>query len=76
MNPAHKIARERLKNATRTEYRQLVLEAKLTPIQTTVLRYHIVEGMTVIETSMKLNCSERTVAGILQKTYDKISQVC
>lgn len=76
MNPAHKIARERLKKSTRTEYRQLVLEAKLTPTQTTVLRYHIVEGMTVIETSMKMNCSERTVAGILQKTYDKISQVC
>jgi DNA-binding NarL/FixJ family response regulator len=76
MNPIHRMVRERLKKATRTEYRQMILEAKLTPVQTSVLRYHIVEGMTVIETSMKLNCSERTVAGILQKSYDKISQVC
>lgn len=75
MKESHKEVRKRLKRATLTEYKKLVMEAKLTPLQTAVLKYHIIEDKTVIETSEKLNCSERTVAGILQQSYDKLSKV-
>ena len=75
MNEAHKVMRKRLKAATLDEYQYLVYAAKLTPNQAAVLKYHILQEKTVIETAMKLNCCERKISNILRSSYEKLIKV-
>lgn len=75
MDAARKAVRTRLKAATMAEYNAMVADAKLTPMQVLVLTHHILNDKTLLETADELNCCERTVAGMLQKAYEKIKKV-
>ena len=75
MIEVHKNMRRRLKAATRKEYQDLIYAAKLTPNQVAVLKYHILQEKTVIETAMELNCCERKIANILKSAYEKLIKV-
>lgn len=76
MNPDCKAARQRLKDATRTEYETLVKEAKLTPTQEDILRRHILCGDSVCKISLDTSISERRVKLRLHQAYAAVSRIC
>lgn len=69
-----KIARARIKRATRSEYNAVVYEAKLTPMQEEVLRRHILQAETITAISFALYCSERKVKAQLKEAYKAVYQ--
>lgn len=74
MNPDCKAARQRLKEATRTEYDALTREAKLTPTQEDILRRHILCGDTICKISIDTSISERRVKLHLHQAYKAVSK--
>ena len=76
MNPECKAARQRLKDATRMEYKTLVKEAKLTPTQEDILRRHILYGDTICKISLDTSISERRVKLRLHQAYAAVSRIC
>ena len=73
MKRSRKLARQRLKDATRTEYNALIQEANLTPTQRKILDIHICNGGSISKTAMELFCCEATVRKHLARVYDKIA---
>jgi DNA-binding CsgD family transcriptional regulator len=75
MNIKTREIRKKLKTCSRAEYERLIYESKLTPIQTSALKYHIVEGHTLIETADILKVSERTVSKVVNAAYSQIIKI-
>lgn len=75
MEPACKAARSYLKEATRSEYNEIVYEAKLTPEQEEILLRHILNAETLVKISLGLHCSIANVKKQLHEAYMKISKV-
>jgi len=75
MDEACKMARKRIKAATRKEYETLIHEAKLTPLQEEILRRHILCDDSICKISIDLHRSERSVKTSLSKAYKAISQI-
>ena len=75
MNVKTRKIRQMLKECSRAEYERLIYESKLTPMQTSALNYHIVEGHTLIETADILKVSERTVSKVINAAYNQIVNI-
>lgn len=76
MDEGCKAARQRLKDATRTEYEALTREAKLTPTKEDILRRHILCGDSVCKISLDTSISERRVKLNLHQAYAAVSRIC
>lgn len=74
MQANRKVARQRLKQATRTEFENLILQSNLTPIQEKIIRLHIAKDFSVCKLALKFNFGESTIKKILMKVYEKISK--
>ena len=48
------MARQRLKQATKAEFENLVIDANLTPIQEQIIKLHIVKGYSICKLSRKV----------------------
>lgn len=75
MNSACKIARNHLKNSTRSEFEALVSEAKLTPTQEEILRRYILRGEAIYKISTRIHISERQVSLSLHTSYKSVYAV-
>lgn len=70
-----KDARERLKQATLSEYNDLIHRANLTPEQARILELHIKRGSSIGNIAVELFCCEATVRNRLVAAYDKLAKV-
>ena len=72
MNPDQRKIRKFLKEAALAEYKEAVEKAALTPSQEEILDLHILGGQSVVQISLKLHISIRTITDRLAKAYKKI----
>ena len=72
MKESRKVARSRLKAASRDEYEQLIYSAKLTPRQEQIINLHILQDWSVCKISLSLSCCQSVVKKQLAEVYDKI----
>lgn len=70
-----KDAREHLKQATLSEYNDLIYRANLTPEQIKILDLHIKRGSSISDIAVELFCCEATVRRQLATAYDKVAKV-
>lgn len=75
MNEKSRLARQKMKAATKSEYETWVKEAALTPSQTKVLALHILEELSIPKISLKTHISERTVTEKLKTAYKKLAKL-
>jgi DNA-binding NarL/FixJ family response regulator len=75
MNQKSKNARTKLRKATRTEFEKLVYEAMLTPVQESIIRLHIAQGVAVGYIAMRMSMSEACVRKHLCEAYEKVAKV-
>lgn len=73
MTPKRKLARQRLKDSTRTEYENLIYEAKLTPNQEEIINLHILRDYSICKIALSLSCSESAVRKALSAVYEKVA---
>lgn len=72
MKENRKLARQRLKQATKAEFEQIIEDANLTPIQEKILRLHFVKDWTICKIALSLSCCDSAVKRMLTKIYEKI----
>ena len=75
MKETRKEARQRLKNATKTEFENLIENANLIPIQEKILRLHFVKDYSVCKVALSLSCCVSLVKKHLAVIYDKIDKL-
>ena len=71
MNAERKAVREQMKKSLKTSFEKIVVEAKLTVQEETVVRMVILNKSSIVETSLKLNISESTVYRIMREFYER-----
>ena len=76
LNDKLKMARQRLREATRKEFEMLLYEAMLTPLQEEILVFHIVKGIGLRQIAERKGYSESGVRKILNQSYEKVAKVC
>lgn len=74
MDAARKTAREKLKQATKSEFEQLISDANLTPTQEKIVRLHFVKDWTICKIALTLACCESTIRKNLTAAYDKMTK--
>ena len=67
-----KMARNFLKDSTRSEFEKVIYDSKLTPIQEKVIRRHILDNRSVCSIMLELNCSEACVRRALSAAYQHV----
>ena len=72
MKKTRYLARQRLKQAAKTEFDFLLDNANLTPLQEKIIRLHIVKGYSVCKIALALSCCDSSIKKQLAKIYDKI----
>ena len=75
MKTTRKIARQRLKNSTKSEFESLVDNANLTPIQEKILQLHFVKDYSICKIALLLSCCDSSVKKNLAVIYDKIDKL-
>ena len=73
MKEARHKARQRLKDATRAEYENLIHAAKLTPRQEKIINFHILRDYSICKIALSLSCSESLVRKSLSAVYEKVA---
>ena len=71
MNAERKAVREQMKKSLKTSFDKIVVEAKLTDQEETVVRMVILRKCSIVEVSIKLNISESTVYRIMRSFYER-----
>ena len=71
MDAERKAVREQMKKSLKTSFEKIVVEAKLTDQEETVVRMVILRKCSTVETSLKLNISESTVYRIMREFYER-----
>lgn len=72
MKPRRKVAKDFLREATLTDFWDVVREAKITKSDQRVLDARFIEGKTIVEISMEHGCSIEKVNKIISTAYDRI----
>ena len=75
MEATRKKARQRLKNATKSEFDFLIENANLTPLQEKILRLHFIKDYSVCKVALSLSCCDSNVRKNLAATYDKVAKL-
>jgi len=75
MKATRKTARQRLKQATKAEFENLIETANLTPMQSHIVKLHILQEQTISKIAMALSFCESSVRNILSAAYDKIAKL-
>lgn len=75
MDAARKTARERLKQATKSEFEKLIADANLTPSQEKIARLHFSKDWTICKIALTLACCDSAVRKHLSIIYDKIAKM-
>ena len=75
MEATRKKARQRLKNATKSEFDFLIEKANLTPLQEKILRLHFIKDYSVCKVALSLSCCDSNVRKNLAAIYDKIAKL-
>lgn len=73
MLPRRKVARQRLKDFTRTEYDACTYAAKLTPSQKQIIDMYVLDKMPICEIAFRLSFCESLVRRRLAEVYDKVA---
>ena len=71
MDAERKAVREQMKKSLKTSFEKIVVEAKLTDHEETVVRMVILRKCSIVEVSIKLNISESTVYRIMRSFYER-----
>lgn len=69
------LARQKLKQATKLEFEQLIGNANLTPFQEKILKLYIVQGFSICKIALSLSCCDSSIKKQLAKIYDKIDKI-
>ena len=72
MKPRRKVAKDFLREATLTDFWDVVREAKLTTADCRVLDARFIDGKTIVEISMEYGYSIEKVNKIISTAYDRI----
>lgn len=72
MKPHRKQARERLTFSNRATFDEIIMAARLTPVQEEVIVLKYNKGMLNYQIAQQLNIAPDTVRDILAKAYDKV----
>lgn len=75
MKTTRKLARQRLKDASKAEFEKIVDDAKLTPIQEKIVRLHFVKDWSICKIALSLSCCDSVVKKHLTITYDRINKL-
>lgn len=75
MNRDRKLAKDWLRKSTRTQFYDVIQEAKLLPIQKEVIVEYFVNGKTQIQIAYEHNMSIEHVKNIIQCSYDQVMNV-
>ena len=75
MEATRKKARQRLKNATKSEFDFLIENANLTPNQEKILRLHFIKDYSVCKVALSLSCCDSNVRKNLAAIYDKVAKL-
>ena len=75
MKSTRKNARQLLKQATKTEFENLIEKANLTPIQEKILRLHFCKDYSVCKIALSLSCCDSNVRKNLSVIYDKVAKL-
>ena len=75
MKAERKAARQKLKQAVKSEFEKIIENAQLTPTQEKVVRFSIVKDFSVCQIAILLSCGESTVRKHLAKSFDKIAKL-
>ena len=75
MEATRKKARQRLKNATKSEFDFLIENANLTPLQEKILRLHFIKDYSVCKVALSLSCCDSNVRKNLAVIYDKVAKL-
>ena len=71
MDAERKAVREQMKKSLKTSFEKIVVEAKLTDQEESVVRMVILRKCSIVEVSIKLNISESTVYRIMRSFYER-----
>ena len=72
MKPRRKVAKDFLREATLTDFWDVVREAKITKVDQRVLDARFIDGKTIVEISMEYGYSIEKVNKIISTAYDRI----
>ena len=75
MKPHRRQTRDYLKSATRTDFWEVVREAKITDDDQEILDYRFVRGKSIGQIALLCHCSEEKVKEVIKNSYDKISKL-
>ena len=75
MKNSRKLARQKIKQAIKSEFEEIIDSANLTPIQEQITRLHFVKDWTICKIAMSLSCCESTIRKNLTIAYDKIAKI-
>ena len=75
MKKTRYLARQRLKQATKTEFDFLLENANLTPLQEKIIRLHIVKGYSVCKIALALSCCDSSIRKNLSIIYEKVAKL-
>ena len=73
MKETRKLARDRLKQSTQTEFERLIYAAKLTPRQEQIIKLFILKDYSVCKIALSLSYCESLIRKELAIAYDKIA---
>ena len=75
MDDFRRKARDWLYNCTRSEFYEVLHEAKINPRQFTICESRFVDGLLNYQIGMKMNISDKTVERDVAKAYDDLLKV-
>ncbi len=75
MDVFRRTARDWLYNCTRSEFYEVMHEAKITPRQFAICKSRFVDGLLNYQIGIKMNISDKTVERDVAKAYDALLKV-